>query len=43
MAPREAKAVLKQSKDYKIFPMKETLSKLYKVDNFVVMKEFIQK
>ena len=25
------------------FPMKETLSKIYKVDNFILIKEFIQK
>ena len=42
MAPREAKAIVYLTKYY-IFPAKETLSKLYKVGNFILVKEFMQK
>ena len=42
MEPREAKAIFHLDKGLK-FTVKETLSKLYKVENFFLMKELIQK
>ena len=38
----KSKQLYNQSKG-NIFPVKETLSKLYKVDNFILIKEFVQK
>ena len=39
MAPQEVKTKFKGCN----FPVNETLSKLYKVDNFMLTKEFMQK
>ena len=36
MAPQEAKAIIKLAN-------KQTLCKLYKVDNFILIKDFMQK